>query len=203
MKKHYISNRILILSTLVSFLLMSPNLLFAQLYDFEPNFYYQQSLSIQKTGMIILTSWASLNILSGLAGNFWYKNETKFFFQMNAAWNIVNLGIAAYGLTSIAHANFDVDSNYMLSEMQKFDRILLLNTGLDLLYIATGSYLLNRGVKYNKSRFIGYGRSIILQGGFLLLFDLMLYFSHYSYTKSLYQITEKLNITTVGFTISF
>ena len=203
MKKRYILNRIFISGALASFFMISPDVLHAQLTEFEPIFYHQQSLSIQKTGMIVLTSWASLNILSGFIGNYHYSNDAKYFFQMNGAWNIVNLGIATYGLASIAHTAFDMESSLMLSEMQKFDRILLINAGLDLIYIATGSYLLNKGLSENKSRFVGYGRSLILQGGFLLLFDLILYFSHYPYTKSLFQITEQINFTTAGISISF
>ena len=203
MKKRYILNRIFISGALASFFMISPDVLHAQLTEFEPIFYHQQSLSIQKTGMIVLTIWASLNILSGFIGNYHYSNDAKYFFQMNGAWNIVNLGIATYGFASIAHTALDMESSLMLSEMQKFDRILLINVGLDFIYLATGSYLLNTGIRDNKSRFIGYGRSIILQGGFLLLFDLFLYFSHYPYTKSLFQITEQINFTTAGISIPF
>lgn len=192
-----------ILGASAYFFMICPDLLHAQLTEFEPKFYHQQSLSLQKTGMIVLTSWAGLNILSGFIGNFRYTNDAKYFFQMNAAWNVVNLGIATYGLAGIANTALNLESNLMLSEMQKFDRFLLINAGLDLIYIATGFYLLNKGIRDNKSRFIGYGRSIILQGGFLLLFDLILYFSHYPYTKSLFQITEQINFTTSGISISF
>ncbi len=199
----YIRNKTLLFVILGVIFLYFPNLLHAQFTDFEPQYYYQQSLAIQKTGMIVLSGWAGLNILTGLGGNFRFKNESKYFFQMNAAWNVVNLGIAAFGFAGIANAVLDVESDYMLQELKKFDRILLINAGLDILYIATGSLLLKKGLNENKSRFIGYGRSLMLQGGFLFLFDLILYFIHRPHTKSLYQITEKINITTTGFSIAF
>jgi len=199
----YTHRKILIFSFLGLFLLLSADLLHAQLTEFDPDFYYQRSLSIQKTGMIVLGSWAGLNIISGLAGNFTLQNESKYFFQMSAAWNVVNLGIATFGFAGVENALLDVDPEYMLSEMKKFDRILLINAGLDLLYIGTGSYLLRRGLRDNSSRFIGYGRSIILQGGFLFLFDLALYFTHYPNTKSLFHITERINVTATGFTVYF
>lgn len=186
-----------------SFFLVTPNLLHAQLTEFEPEFYYQQSLAIQKTGMIVLSTWAGLNIISGLTGNFKLKNDSKYFFQMNAAWNVVNLGIAAIGFSGIANAVIDVDTQFMFEEMRKFDRILLINAGLDILYIAAGSYLLNKGLNENKSRFIGYGRSVILQGGFLFLFDVFLYLIHSPNTKTIYQLTEKINVSATGFTIAF
>ncbi len=203
MEKRYIANQILIFSFFGLFLLLCPNLLHAQFSEFEPEFYYNKSLAIQKNGMIVLSSWAGLNILTGLTGNFRYQNETKYFFQMNAAWNVVNMGIAAFGFAGVANAYLDVDSSYMLQEMRKFDRILLINAGLDVLYMTTGYLLLNNGLKNDRSRFIGYGRSIMMQGGFLFLFDMILYFTHSPYTKSLYQITERINITTTGLSITF
>ena len=92
----YIRIRNLIFAIIGLIFLLYPNLLHAQFTEFEPKFYYQQSLAIQKTGMIVLSSWAGLNILTGIAGNFRFKNESKYFYQMNAAWNVVNLGIAAF-----------------------------------------------------------------------------------------------------------
>jgi len=199
----YTRSRILIFILIGLIILFVPTLLHAQFTEFQPEFYYQNSLAIQKTGIIILTSWAGLNILTGISGNFRYQNESKYFFQMNAAWNVVNLGIAAFGFVGIANAVLEVDASNMFQEMEKFDRILLINVGLDVFYISIGSYLLSAGLKNNRVRFIGYGRSIILQGGFLFLFDLILFLVHSPNTKSLYQITEKINITITGFTLVF
>ncbi|MBO6792609.1 MAG: hypothetical protein JJ895_01770 [Balneolaceae bacterium] len=184
-------------------LLCTSKMLHAQISDFDPDFYFKNSISIQKSGMIVLGSWAGLNLLSGLGGNFYFNNESKYFFQMNAAWNVVNLGIAAIGFSGIPELSSQLSNQEMLGEMQNFDKILLINAGLDLLYIGTGSYLLNRGLKKNNHRFIGYGRSVILQGGFLLLFDLALYLIHSPNTKGLYQITENITITATGFSLAF
>lgn len=202
-KKRYNSNQILIFSFFCAILSITPELLHAQLTEFEPDFYYKQSLSIQKTGMIVLSSWAGLNLITGIAGNFKYQSESKYFFQMNAAWNVVNLGIAAFGFAGVSNAILDVSTDYMFQEMRNFDRILLINAGLDLIYMGVGSYMLKKGLKENKSRFIGYGRSIILQGGFLFLFDAILYLIHYPNTKALFQLTERINVTTAGLSFTF
>jgi hypothetical protein len=177
------------------------NLLHAQINEFEPVFHYQRSLSIQKSGMIVLGSWASLNILSGLAGNHFMNGEGKYFFQMNAAWNLVNLGIAGFGLFNAMNASLSIEELEMVQEMRKLDRILLINSGLDVLYIATGAYLLNRGISKSSARQIGYGRSLMLQGGFLLLFDLALYYIHSGHTKTIYHLTENISVTTAGLTL--
>ncbi|MCG8372348.1 MAG: hypothetical protein MI700_02390 [Balneolales bacterium] len=178
-------------------------MLHAQTSDFDPDFYYQNSVSIQKTGMYILGGWAFLNILSGYYGNQNYSGETKYFFQMNAAWNLVNLGIAGAGLYGASTAAIDISTSEMFSAMNKFDRILLINAALDVLYIGAGSFMLHRGLDKNSSRLIGYGRSVILQGGFLLIFDLGLYLIHSPNTKALFQITENLDFSLSGFTYRF
>jgi hypothetical protein len=199
----YTSKNIFFSLSFLIILLVSSNMLHAQMSDFDPEFYFENSIQIQKTGMIVLSSWAGLNLLSGIGGNFYFTKNTKYFFQMNAAWNVVNLGIAAIGFSGIPELSTAISSQEMLQEMRNFDRILLINAGLDLLYIGAGSYLLNRGLKKNNHRFIGYGRSLMLQGGFLLFFDLILYLRHSPNTKGLFQITENITLTGNGISIAF
>ena len=47
--------------------------------------------------MIVLGSWAALNIASGfiIAGQ--TQGEAKYFWQMNAYWNLINGGLAVMG----------------------------------------------------------------------------------------------------------
>ena len=199
----YTRKKIFISTTILFTVLLWSNLLHAQMNDFDPEFYFENSIHIQKTGMIVLGSWAGLNLLTGAGGNFYFKNETKYFFQMNSAWNVINLGIAAIGFYGIPEMTSTLTNAEMLTEMRNFDRILLINAGLDVLYIGVGSYLLRRGLKNNNRRFIGYGRSVILQGGFLFIFDLALYLRHSPNTKGLFQITENITFTGNGLSIAF
>lgn len=59
--------------------------------------YNQSRLDINKSGMIILGGWAAGNLLiNPIIG----RNATgsdKYFYQMNAWWNAVNLTIAGFG----------------------------------------------------------------------------------------------------------
>jgi hypothetical protein len=57
------------------------------------------------------------------------------------------------------------------------EKTLLFNAGLDVGYIMTGLYLteLSRRAGEQQERLEGYGWSLVLQGGFLLGFDLILY----------------------------
>ena len=51
----------------------------------------------------------------------------------------------------------------------------LFNAGLDVGYMATGAYLWERGIRKDSRGLKGYGQSLILQGGFLFTFDLIMY----------------------------
>lgn len=178
--------------------MLMQNLLHAQITEFSPQFFFLKSQSFQKTGMIVLGIWAGLNLMSGISGYFIFKRDLKFFFQMNAGWNVINLGIAVFGFSSALTMTPGIELTEMFNVLQRLDTILLINGGLDFVYIAAGSWLLTRGFKKNNARFIGYGRSVILQGGFLLIFDLAFYLMHFPLTKAIYQLTEQLNITPAG-----
>lgn len=182
---------------------IAPTLLHAQMQTFNADFYYENSLSLQKTGMVTLGTWAGMNIISGSVGYFRTGNEHKYFHQMNAAWNLVNAGIAAFGYLGVVNADMRMSSSGMIAEMSKFDRILLINAGLDLVYIGTGIYLWKRGVNNNSDRLLGYGRSVVLQGGFLLAFDAVLYLIHSSYTTDLIQLSDQLSFTGNGIRFIF
>lgn len=141
--------------------------------------YETERESINRSGMLVLGGWAALNIISGSIGYFNTDNKFKYFHQFNAAWNVVNMGIAVF---SILGTNNNDPANYSLidsfKEFNSFQNFLLLNAGLDIAYIVTGFYLNERSKnsERNASRLKGYATSLFLQGGFLLAFDLALYF---------------------------
>lgn len=185
------------------FFLIIPVLLHAQNGTFDTQFYAQKSYDLQKNGMIFLGSWATLNILSGSAGYFLSEDDTKYFHQMNAGWNLVNLGIAGFALYNIHQMDASVLSySHALSELQNLDKILLLNAGLDVGYMAAGAWLWDRSIRKNSPRLKGYGKSIILQGGFLLVFDLVLYLIHTPITGDLIQLSNQFEVTASGFKIN-
>ena len=134
--------------------------------------------------MLVLGSWAALNILSGAAGSLSSSGRLKYFHQMNAGWNLVNLAIAGGSLYSLSQADLSsMDAAAMFSDMNKLDKFLLLNSGLDVGYIAAGAWLWDRGLRKGSDRLVGYGRSLIVQGSFLLVFDAVVYALHSPLTK--------------------
>ena len=72
-----------------------------------------------------------------------------------------------------ASKSFSLIDNY--DAQNALEKIYIFNFGLDLAYIAGGSYLRERGVNstsiHTADQLKGYGTSIIVQGGFLLLMD--------------------------------
>ncbi|HKK67403.1 MAG TPA: hypothetical protein VJ946_04300 [Bacteroidales bacterium] len=140
--------------------------------------FYSKHLQIQNTGMYILGSWAIANIGAGAYGWNRYDGDAKYFHQMNLFWNTVNLGIAGFAL----HNNLQLDplafgSDEALDEVRNIEKILLINSGLDVGYIGAGFLLkhLSSNSENRKDLLTGYGNSLILQGSFLLVFDLILY----------------------------
>jgi hypothetical protein len=134
----------------------------------------QTRLDYNQQGMLILGAWAVLNLLLGSIGSFRTRGQSQAFHQMNAYWNVVNLGIAVFGFwqaTQVAAMNFWEG----LVAQQQIEKVLLANVALDFGYLLLGLYLIERGRRLEKDKWIGFGKSILLQGAFLLLFDAILY----------------------------
>ncbi|MCB0636992.1 MAG: hypothetical protein KDC54_10270 [Lewinella sp.] len=139
-------------------------------------------LQKQRSAMLVLGAWSVVNIGAGLALRGQDKTTTHHFHTMNAAWNTVNLAIAGFGYWSASRSDpgsFDLFST--IDEQYKFQKILLFNAGLDVGYMATGLFLIERSRhpdRANPARLKGFGQSLLLQGGFLFAFDLVNYWIH-------------------------
>lgn len=129
--------------------------------------------------MIVLGAWAVTNMLVGavmlrreLSG------QKKHFYRMNIFWNLVNLALAGFGLygaVSADPASFSMTET--LNEFNQMGKLLIFNGGLDVAYITGGFLMMEMSKNRVKKQAMlsGYGRSLILQGAFLLLFDLLLF----------------------------
>jgi hypothetical protein len=126
--------------------------------------------------MVVLGSWAAGNLLVSGYQMTQTTGKTYHFHQMNVFWNVVNAGIAVSGYLGAMNGATDLTGVELLSEYNSFSKILLFNTGLDVAYVMTGLYLKERSKSSAKhpKRLAGYGNSLLLQGGFLFLFDLAL-----------------------------
>ena len=130
---------------------------------------------LNHNGMIVLTSWASANIISGSIGYALTKSEEeKNFHLMNASWGIVNLGIALPGL--LAKEKTSATFYDLQKSQTQAEKLFLANAVLDVVYISGGFYLksyANNQIDIKQQyRFNGFGNSLIIQGAGLMVFDL-------------------------------
>lgn len=149
---------------------------------------YARELLTQQA-MALLGTWALLNLL--VSGYYVARTDPRtvrhYFHQMNAGWNIVNALLAAWGLL---HTSPSTAAGFTLAQSQEaqhsFERLLLLNAGLDLVYIGIGSWLRARAHRSRRpERLQGFGLSLWLQGGFLFLFDVSFYLLYHRYAAQL------------------
>ena len=159
----------------------------------------EQRLQINKVGMIVLSSWAIGNMgVNGLALRNPSSNEQAHFYRMNIFWNVVNLGLAIPGLRySIITDPATINLAETVGEYHQMSKILLMNAGLDVAYI-TGGFLMKEMAKTRPQKhdiLRGYGRSLILQGGFLLAFDAVMFAILQSKNKELVNILEHVSVT--------
>ena len=168
-------------------------------HDFNDSIAYSRNRTTEKA-MIVLGSWAALNIASGfiIAGQ--TQGEAKYFWRMNAYWNLVNGGLAVMGYIGARKA---MARKYDLAGNEKaqlaIEKLYAFNFGLDLAYIAGGFYLREKGMNTSniksQDQLRGYGSSIVVQGGFLLLMDGVMIVLHH---KNSIRLNNKLKNLETG-----
>jgi len=150
--------------------------------------------------MEVLGGWGILNLGTGAIG--WTNStnpEARYFFQMNTIWGSVNF---ATGLLGYANAQKNTRKHLTaaetLEEQKKIEKIFLINGGLDVAYIGTGLYLKLAGDSRNSPIMKGYGSSILIQGGVLLLFDGLMYHAEKTHGDKLRSFLAKHPLTFDG-----
>jgi hypothetical protein len=130
-------------------------------------------INTTSSGMEVLGGWGALNLATGAIA--WPNStspEARYFFKMNTIWGAVNFGtglLTYAGLQKQRKKHFTAAET--LKEQQRIEKIFRINSYLDVAYIGAGLYLRIAGDSRHSPIMKGYGESVILQGGFLLLFD--------------------------------
>lgn len=175
--------------------------LFSQNYvDFN-----QERLDLTKNGMLVLGSWAAINLISSPILAHHSTGSTKYFHQMNGGWNLFNIAIAGVGYyqaTKLGQCDLSLANS--LLEQQKIEKLLLFNAGLDVAYVATGLYLIQKAKNStnNQDRFKGFGQSLILQGAWLFVFDVGFYWVQHHHGSKLIDKIEGLSISPIGLSLT-
>jgi hypothetical protein len=127
--------------------------------------------------LAVLAAWVLLNLIgsgSRLARAD-RRREDYYFHGMNVLWNLVNATLAVWGILRLHFSPpAGLNAAELLSSQHFYETLFAVNAGLDVLYLLAGSYLRTRAQwpgQARPERLLGYGRSLWVQGGFLLLFD--------------------------------
>ncbi|GAB3643611.1 DUF6992 family protein [Spirosoma arcticum] len=161
----------LLLSTVATAQRVTPS---AELRDFS-----EQRIWHQKVLGLALGGYALATIAVGSIAAKQSTGEARYFHRMNVYWNLFNLGIAGAGLLGSRKRNADGETlGEAIKQHQNMKQVLLFNAGLDVAYVVGGAYLRERaGNKPDKAdQLRGYGKSVMVQGGFLFAFDVVNYF---------------------------
>ncbi len=174
------------------FLLLFTTVTYAQ--DIDLLEFNDRRLEINRQGMTILGGWAVGNMILGGIQMGRTEGHVKSFHQMNLAWNSVNLIIAGFGYYNALNAGSDLTLLETFAEQKGIENILLLNAGLDVGYMLGGLYLLERSKNVGKRQDMlkGFGQSIMLQGGFLFAFDVIMVIIHRNNWKSFTPIIDSM-----------
>ena len=156
---------------------------------------------LDQRGMTVLGGWAVGNlVVSGIAAG-QTEGSAHYFHQMNVGWGAINLALAGVGyLGARRAARFPTPNRAENVRAQlRTENLYLFNAGLDVAYLATGVYLLEKGANPtapgSADRWRGYGQSLLLQGGFLLLFDGLQYAAHHRHgNHALYPLLSRVSI---------
>ena len=179
-------------------LIISAIIVVAQTAQVDLKTFRTEQLNVQQKGMTVLGGWAAGNIITGAyySGN--TNGSTKYFHQMNMYWGIINGALAGATLLRLPAAK-KKEFNFAktLKEQQGVEKIFLLNAGLDVAYITAG-IAFKEASKNNpakRDRRFGYGNSLLMQGGFLLVFDGVMYAIMHKKGSVLNKMLENVNIT--------
>ena len=163
------------------------------------NSFNKERERITRMGIKVLAGYSAANIIYGSIAAGKATGSNKYFHEMNAIWNGITLGITGIGFLT-AKKEGTLSYGESLKKQQHIEKLFLFNAGLDVAYIVGGAYLKERAktTTVNPLRLKGYGESVMLQGGVLLLFDGVMYAIHNRHGKALAKMGEKLQLGATG-----
>jgi len=143
---------------------------------------YQHHELILGRGLSVLGAWALLNLcVSGYNLPRADRRTQDFHFHlMNCAWGFINAILAAVGIlrTHPGHPPAGFTATAAGADAHFTGQVFLFNAILDIGYLLVALWLLNRAsypTAQRPERLAGYGRSVQLQGAFLLVFDVVMW----------------------------
>ena len=127
-------------------------------------------LAAERTHLLHLLVWGAASIVAGTAILALVARRAesallRWFGIQTLAWGAVDASVAAFGLRGLALRDY--------AGATRLDRLLWLNTGLDVGYVAVGATLATAGWMLGRRLgALGAGAGVVVQGAALLLLDL-------------------------------
>jgi hypothetical protein len=144
-------------------------------------------ISMNWTALTVLAGWTLANMAVGTTGYFIADDRAwRSFHQMNALFNVPILGTAVVGALILAAQ--DPERLTLKESLRRgvlLERGLLVGVTLDVLAGTFGAFLWERGRRIDSAQLTGWGRSLVLQGAVLLLFDSTLFLLNARYDARL------------------
>jgi hypothetical protein len=122
-----------------------------------------------------LLAWGAGSIVAGAGLATDRRQDLRQIGLQAIVWGAIDAGLALSGRRGARknqHRDPAEEQRSAHQEAARFQRIVAINAGLDLLYIA-GGLRLAQTARRNQSRY-GTGLGIAIQGGFLLIYDSLL-----------------------------
>jgi hypothetical protein len=182
--------------------------------------YNADRVRITSDGMEYLGGWGILNLGTGAYLNWGTGSKTitvtvdgnlvperisslspelKYFGQMNTIWGAADFLTALLSYTGMQNSKNKKLTAAQSSEAQeRIQKIFKVNMYLDVVYLGAGTYLKLVGDSRNSPIMKGYGESVLLQGGFLLLFDGLMLHAEKTQGNKLRNFLEKHPMTFDG-----
>jgi hypothetical protein len=158
----------------------------------------KQRMDYTKKSMLALGGWSAANIIGSAFATKTNNGTMRYFHQMNVQWNGINLLIAGLGYIGASKQSKNKTTTLasVLNHQNGVEKTYLLNLGLDVAYVTGGLYLTEKSkTNSNPDRFKGYGNAIMVQGGFLLLYDIVNYAIHRKHGKQLNKVLDNIQLT--------
>ena len=122
-----------------------------------------------------LIQWGGLSTGLGAVLMTWGSSFLRGVGSQFAGWGIINALIGWFGVRSARKMAAQPDAHTPKTQSEaraNLRRVLAVNTGLDVLYIAGGAWL-SKTIDEEDQFWRGAGVGIVIQGGFLFVFDLI------------------------------
>lgn len=151
-----------------------------------------ERIEMNRMAVWALTGWTVLNLSVGSVGYFTASDPAwRGFHQMNALFNVPVLGVALVSFAVLAAQDPErLDLRESLRRSGLLARGLLVGISLDVASGLLGLYFRERGLRVGSERLVGWGSSLLLQGGFLLLFDTALLLLNTRYDARLLPLVD-------------